>query len=159
MPETKTNVMRFLDQKKVPYIPHSYPHDGGAVDGLTVASMTCQPPEKVFKTLAVRGGKGVYVFVIPVTGELDLKKAASSVGEKSVSMLHVNELLSVTGYVRGSCSPIGMKKRYRTVIDTSALAQETILVSAGKIGAQVELSPRDLLALCAAEAADLTTEE
>lgn len=112
----KTNVMRLLDQKKVPYTPHTYPHGDDAVDGVTVAQMTGMDPAKVFKTLVARGAsKTPYVFVIPVACELDLKKAAKAVGEKSVAMLHVSELTPLTGYVRGGCSPVGMKKQFRTV--------------------------------------------
>ena len=107
----KTNVMRLLDQKKVPYTPHTYPHGDDAVDGVTVAQMTGMDPAKVFKTLVARGAsKTPYVFVIPVACELDLKKAAKAVGEKSIAMLHVSELTPLTGYVRGGCSPVGMKK-------------------------------------------------
>ena len=156
----KTNVMRLLDQKKVPYTPHTYPHGDDAVDGVTVAQMTGMDPAKVFKTLVARGGsKTPYVFVIPVACELDLKKAANAVGEKSIAMLHVSELTPLTGYVRGGCSPVGMKKQLRTVFAAQALAQETILVSAGKIGYQVETAPQDLIALVGATTADLTIEE
>lgn len=160
MAENKTNVMRLLDQKKIPYTPHTYPHGDEAVDGVTVAGMIGRDPACVFKTLVARGAsKTCYVFVIPVARELDLKKAARAVGEKSVAMVHVNELLGLTGYVRGGCSPIGMKKHYATALDVSAFDQTTILVSAGRIGSQVELSPGDLSKLAAAIAADLTTEE
>lgn len=117
-------------------------------------------PAKVFKTLVARGAsKTPYVFVIPVACELDLKKAAKAVGEKSVAMLHVSELTPLTGYVRGGCSPVGMKKQFRTVFAAQALAQETILVSAGKIGYQVETAPQALIALVRATTADLTIEE
>lgn len=156
----KTNVMRLLDQKKVPYTPHTYPHGDDAVDGVTVAQMTGMDPAKVFKTLVARGAsKTPYVFVIPVARELDLKKAAKAVGEKSVAMLHVSELTPLTGYVRGGCSPVGMKKQFRTVFAAQSLAQETILVSAGKIGYQVETAPQALIALVRATTADLTIEE
>ena len=159
--EEKTNVMRVLEQKKIAYTAHSYPHEEGvAVDGVTVAQMTGMDPAKVFKTLVARGAsKTPYVFVIPVACELDLKKAAKAVGEKSVAMLHVSELTPLTGYVRGGCSPVGMKKQFRTVFAAQALAQETILVSAGKIGYQVETAPQALIALVRATTADLTIEE
>ena len=135
----KTNVMRLLDQKKVPYTPHTYPHGDDAVDGVTVAQMTGMDPAKVFKTLVARGAsKTPYVFVIPVACELDLTP--------------------LTGYVRGGCSPVGMKKQFRTVFAAQALAQETILVSAGKIGYQVETAPQALIALVRASTADLTIE-
>ncbi len=156
MKEQKTNVMRLLDQKKTAYIPHEYPHGSEAVDGVTVAALTGRRPEEVFKTLVARGAsKAVYVFVIPVHLELELKKAAKAVGEKSIALIHVSELLSLTGYVRGGCSPIGMKKQYKTVFHVSALDEERILVSAGRIGAQVELAPQDLIALTRGVAADV----
>ena len=113
MAEQKTNVMRVLEQKKIKYTPHEYAHGEGAVDGVTVAALTGIPVEKVFKTLVTRGAsKTIYVFVVPVACELDLKKAAKSVGEKSVAMIHVSEINALTGYVRGGCSPVGMKELY-----------------------------------------------
>lgn len=159
MAEVKTNVMRLLEQNKVPYTAHSYPHGKEAVDGVTVAQLTGMDPATVFKTLVAAGAsKKNYVFVIPVAKELDLKKAAKAVGEKSIAMIHVSEITPLTGYVRGGCSPIGMKKRFPTVLDSSALAQDRIAVSAGKIGAQVRLAPSDLLKLTGASTADLTAE-
>ena len=156
--DEKTNVMRILDQKEIPYTPHTYPHEEGeAVDGVTVAGSMGQDPECVFKTLVARGASGaLYVFDIPVADSLDLKKAAKAVGEKSVAMLHQKELLPLTGYVHGGCSPIGMKKQYPTVFHETAEILDTIIVSAGKIGCQVELSPTDLIGLVGAETADLT---
>lgn len=155
----KTNVMRLLDQKKVPYTPHTYPHGDDAVDGVTVAQMTGMDPAKVFKTLVARGAsKTPYVFVIPVACELDLKKAAKAVGEKSIAMLHVSELTTLTGYVRGGCSPVGMKKAFPTVFDESVLNVPTVMVSAGKIGYQVECAPADLIGLVRAQTAAITTE-
>ena len=156
--DEKTNVMRILDQKEIPYTPHTYPHEEGeAVDGVTVAGIMGQDPECVFKTLVARGASGaLYVFDIPVADSLDLKKAAKAVGEKSVAMLHQKELLPLTGYVHGGCSPIGMKKHYPTVFHETAEILDTIIVSAGKIGCQVELSPTDLIGLVGAETADLT---
>ncbi len=156
--DEKTNVMRILDQKEIPYTPHTYPHEEGeAVDGVTVAGIMGQDPECVFKTLVARGASGgLYVFDIPVADSLDLKKAARSVGEKSIAMLHQKELLPLTGYVHGGCSPIGMKKQYPTVFHETAEILDTITVSAGKIGCQVELSPTDLIGLVGAETADLT---
>lgn len=148
MKEQKTNVMRLLEQKKISYIPHEYPHGDEAVDGLTVARICGQNPEQVFKTLVARGAsKTIYVFVIPVTGELDLKKAAKASGEKSVAMIHVSEINALTGYVRGGCSPVGMRKQYKTFFDISAADKPTIIVSAGKIGYQVELAPDELVKL------------
>ena len=155
--EEKTNVMRLLDQKKVPYTPHAYPHgDGEAPDGVTVARSLGLDPDRVFKTLVTKGASGgYYVFDIPVAATLDLKKAARAVGEKSVAMLPSKELLPLTGYVHGGCSPVGMKKPFPTVFHRSALDQETILVSAGKIGFQVEVRPGDLIALVGAKEEDV----
>ena len=159
MAEQKTNVMRVLEQKKVPYRAHSYPHGEEAVDGVTVAALTGLAPEKVFKTLVTRGAsKKNYVFVIPVAKELDLKKAAKASREKSIAMIHVSEINALTGYIRGGCSPIGMKKQFETFYHESCLQQETIAVSAGKIGAQVELAPADLIRLTRGKTADLITE-
>ena len=158
MAEQKTNVMRALDQKKVRYTPHEYPHGAEAVDGVTVAGLIGAVPEQVFKTLVTRGAsKSIYVFVIPVAAELDLKKAARAVGEKSIAMIHVSEITALTGYVRGGCSPIGMKKQYKTVYHESALEQETIIVSAGRIGSQVELEPNALATLTRGQFADIIT--
>lgn len=155
----KTNVMRLLDQKKVPYTPHTYPHGDDAVDGVTVAQMTGMDPAKVFKTLVARGAsKTPYVFVIPVACELNLKKAAKAVGEKSIAMLHVSELTPLTGYVRGGCSPVGMKKAFPTVFDESVLSVPTVMVSAGKIGFQIECAPADLIGLVRAQTAPITTD-
>ena len=156
--EEKTNVMRALEQKGVPYTPHTYPHgDGEAPDGAAVARSLGLDPARVFKTLVTRGASGGhYVFDIPVEATLDLKKAARAVGEKAVSMLLQRELLPLTGYVHGGCSPVGMKKPFPTVFHASALEQETILVSAGKVGFQVEVRPEDLLALLGAKVADIT---
>ena len=158
--DEKTNVMRVLEQKGIPYTPHTYPHDGDAApDGLTVARSLGQDPECVFKTLVARGvSGGLYVFDIPVGDSLDLKKAAKAVGEKSVAMLRQKELLPLTGYIHGGCSPIGMKKQYPTVFHETAEILDTILVSAGKVGYQVELAPADLIALVGAGTADLTVD-
>ncbi|MCI6488435.1 MAG: Cys-tRNA(Pro) deacylase [Clostridiales bacterium] len=159
MAEQKTNVMRILGQKKIKYTAHEYPHGEDAVDGVTVARMTGRDPACVFKTLVTRGAsKGIYVFVIPVAEELDLKKAAKAVGEKSIAMVHVSEINALTGYVRGGCSPIGMKKQYKTVYHSSILSLDTVLVSAGKIGQQVELSPADLIGLTRGDTANIVTE-
>ncbi len=156
MKEQKTNVMRILEQKKIPYEARLYPHRDEAVDGLAVAQALGEDPAGVFKTLVTRGAKGgCYVFVIPVAEELDLKKAARTVGEKSVAMLHVKELLPLTGYVRGGCSPVGMKKQFPTVIHASAQARQAIAVSAGRIGDQVVVSPQDLAGLVRGTFADV----
>ena len=143
--EEKTNVMRTLDQKKIPYIAHSYDPDG-PIDGVSVAQILGQPAEQVFKTLVTKGASGAYyVFDIPVAENLDLKKAAKAVGEKSVAMLPQKELLLLTGYVHGGCSPVGMKKQYRTVFDESVLTQQKVYVSGGRIGTQVCCAPADLI--------------
>ncbi len=157
MKEPKTNVMRILEQKKIKYIAHEYTHGDGPVDGETVAALIGIAPERVFKTLVTSGNGGAhYVFVIPVQRELDLKKAAKAVGEKSIAMIHVSELLPLTGYVRGGCSPVGMKKRFKTVFDSSVLSLDTITVSAGKIGAQIEIAPGELMSLVQGTAEDIT---
>lgn len=140
----KTNVMRILDQKKIKYNSYYY-GDTGAISGVEVAEMLKQNFEQVFKTLVTVGhSKKYYVFMIPVDKELDLKKASIVVGEKSVSMLPSKELLNLTGYIHGGCSPIGMKKQFPVIIDISAQQFSTIIFSAGKIGYQVEVSVLDL---------------
>ena len=152
--------MRLLDKAKIKYEPHEYPHGSEAVDGLTVAKLCGFDPECVFKTLVARGtSKNVYVFVIPVSSELDLKKAAKAAGEKSVEMVKVSEINALTGYIRGGCSPVGMKKRYPTFINESAKAQNTVYVSAGKIGSQVELEPLALAEICGAQFSELVKDK
>lgn len=140
----KTNVMRILDQKKIDYIFHSY-IDSDAISGMEVAHVLGQDPNQVFKTLVTIGSsKNYYVFLVPVCGELNLKKAAKSVGEKSIEMIKAKDLLSLTGYIHGGCSPIGMKKFFVTTIDESAILFDKIIFSGGKIGYQVELSLEEL---------------
>ena len=157
--EEKTNVMRVLDREKIPYTAHTYPVGDSVPDGVTVAQMLGQDPDAVFKTLVTKGASGgYYVFPIPVAATLDLKKAARAVGEKSVVMLPAKELLPLTGYVHGGCSPVGMKKRFPTVFHESCLEQETICVSAGKVGFQAEVRPEDLIALVDGTTADVTVE-
>ncbi len=152
--------MRLLDKAKIKYAPHEYPHGSEAVDGLTVAKLCGFDPECVFKTLVARGtSKNVYVFVIPVSSELDLKKAAKAAGEKSVEMVKVSEINALTGYIRGGCSPVGMKKRYPTFINESAKAKNTVYVSAGKIGSQVELEPLALAEICGAQFSELVKDK
>lgn len=154
----KTNVMRILDKHKITYTPHSYAHTD-AVSGIDVAHALGQSPKQVFKTLVTTGKTGQhYVFVIPVSTELDLKKAASAVHEKSISMLKSKDLLPLTGYIHGGCSPIGMKKYFPTVIDQSANDVETIIFSAGKIGYQVELTLDDLRLVLTLDMHDLIAE-
>ncbi len=142
--QEKTNVMRILDQKKINYESHNY-LETGAVSGLDVVKALGQDPDRAFKTLVTVGkSKEHYVFVVPVSKELNLKKAAQSVGEKSIEMIKSKELLPLTGYVHGGCSPIGMKKQFTTTIDQSAERFERIMFSAGKIGYQVEVGLEDL---------------
>lgn len=149
--ENKTNVMRILDAAKVPYRPYYYENQDGKIDGVSVAAKLGQDVNKVCKTLVTRGASGEYfVFVVPVARELDLKAAAKSVGEKSVEMIRVSDINQITGYIRGGCSPVGMKKQFRTVLDAGCEALGTMIVSGGKIGTQVELAPRDLEALTGA---------
>ena len=140
----KTNVMRIMDQKKINYQTYNYTNTN-AINGLDVANILNQDPNKVFKTLVtVSSSKINYVFLVPVNKELDLKKAAKAVNEKSISMLKQNDLLPLTGYIHGGCSPIGMKKQFKTTIDISATNYNTIIFSGGKIGYQVELTLDDL---------------
>ena len=156
--QEKTNVMRILDQKKINY--NSYDYRGtNAVSGMEVATSLNEDPNKVFKTLVtVAKSKINYVFVVPVNKELDLKKAAKSVGEKSVDMIKSKELLPLTGYIHGGCSPIGMKKQFKTVIDKSATNCETFIFSGGKIGYQVEVTLDDLKKVIDYSLEDITTE-
>ncbi len=159
MAEDKTNAMRILDRAKIKYERHTYPHSGEAVDGCEVARLTGQPPEKVFKTLVARGAsapsRSFYVFVIPVEKKLDLKKAAKAAGEKSVEMLHVNELVGITGYVRGGCSPVGMKKQFPTIFHEDVTEQDTFIFSGGRIGLQIEAAPSDIISLVRGKTADI----
>ena len=156
--DEKTNVMRVLEQAGIPYTAHFYPADG-PIDGVSVAAFLGQDPEQVFKTLVTKAASGnYYVFDIPVAENLDLKKAAKAVGEKSIAMIPQKDLLPLTGYIHGGCSPVGMKKQFPTVFHETVVLFDTICVSAGKIGAQVELSPEDLIGLLGAAAADVTVE-
>ena len=153
--EEKTNVMRTLEQKKIPYTAFSY-DPNGPIDGVSVAAETGLDAASVFKTLVTKGASGAYyVFDIPVAENLDLKKAAKAVGEKSIAMLPQKELLPLTGYVHGGCSPVGMKKQFPTVFHETVNELALIAVSAGKIGHQVQVKPADLLALLRAKTADV----
>ena len=152
----KTNVMRILDQKKVQYESYCYA-DTDAISGIEVAHVLNQNPDQVFKTLVTVGhSKSNYVFVIPVNKELNLKKAAKSVGEKSIEMIKSKDLLGLTGYIHGGCSPIGMKKPFKTVVDEAAKNFDTIIFSAGKIGYQVQVSLEDLAKVIRFEVADIS---
>lgn len=154
----KTNVMRLLEQKKVPYQHFTYESEG-AISGLEVAELLGQDPAQVFKTLVTTGRSGAhYVFVIPVGAGLELKKAAKAVGEKSLDMLKQKDLLPLTGYVHGGCSPIGMKKLFRTTIDATAANFDSIIFSGGRIGLQVQVSLPDLARMVRFQLADVTTD-
>jgi len=157
--EEKTNVMRILDKKKIKYNHFCYV-ETGETNGEKVAAILGQNPDCVFKTLVTVGKTGAnYVFVIPVNRELDLKKAAKAVGEKSIVMLKSKELLPLTGYIHGGCSPIGMKKFFRTTLDVSAKNYQTIFFSAGRVGYQVEVAPDDLAKVIRYEYGDITVVE
>ena len=146
MAQVKTNAMRILDKENIKYNISTYENKDGKIDGVSVASKIGKNVEQVFKTLVLQGqSKEIYVFVIPVNEELDLKKSAKVAGEKKVEMIHVKDINKYTGYIRGGCSPIGMKKLYKTFIHSTAENLETIVVSGGKIGMQIELSPKDLI--------------
>lgn len=152
----KTNVMRILDQKKVTYNSYSYANTD-AISGIEVATVLNQNPNQVFKTLVtISSNKVNYVFVVPVSKELNLKKAAKSVNEKSIEMIKSKDLLPLTGYIHGGCSPIGMKKQFKTVIDSSATNFNTIIFSAGKIGYQVEVSLEELQKVIRYDLSDIT---
>ena len=156
--DDKTNVMRLLDGKKITYFSHTYTPNP-AMTGEDIANILNEPPARVFKTLVTQGKDGIshYVFIVPVNSELDLKKAAKAVGEKSVAMIKQKELLPLTGYIHGGCSPIGMKKQFPTFIHETALQYETIFISAGKVGCQIELKPKDLMSIIKCEAADIAS--
>lgn len=157
--EEKTNVMRLLEKGKVQYVSHNY-ENTGAISGMDVAAALGENPDMTFKTLVTVGKtKNHYVFLVPVSRELDLKKAAKSVGEKNIEMIPQKELLPLTGYVHGGCSPIGMKKRFRTVIDASAANFETILFSGGKIGMQIQTSLEELKKVLTYELHDICTDK
>jgi Cys-tRNA(Pro)/Cys-tRNA(Cys) deacylase len=153
--EDKTNVMRVLEGKKISYESHSYEPDA-TLSGEQIAGILGEEKEKVFKTLVTQAKSGAYyVFVVPVAAELDLKKAAKAANEKAVSMIKQKELLPLTGYVHGGCSPIGMKKQFPTFIHETAQNYDTVFVSAGKVGFQIELDPKDLIAVASCRIADI----
>ena len=155
----KTNAVRIIEQAGISYREAYYEYDEKDLSGIHAAEALGFPAEQVFKTLVARGERnGIHVFCIPVCCELDLKKAAKAAGDKNMELVAVKELLALTGYIRGGCSPIGMKKQFPTVIDSSAESKETITVSGGKIGTQVELSPADLSRLVRAKYAEVTTK-
>ena len=153
--EVKTNAMRILESMKIPFTHLTYECDE-FIDGIQIADSLSLPYEKVYKTLVTVGAsKNYFVFVIPIAEELDLKKAAKSVGEKNVEMIHVKDINQITGYIRGGCTAVGMKKQYVTRVDESASTRKTIYVSGGRIGLQIELNPDDLCKAARAEYADL----
>lgn len=153
--EVKTNAMRILEREKIPFTQYTYECEE-FVDGIQIADMLSQPHELVYKTLVTEGNsKNYFVFVIPIEAELDLKKAAKSVGEKSVAMIPVKDINQVTGYIRGGCTAIGMKKQYVTRLDSSAEAHSEIIVSGGRLGSQIQLKPEDLLKVSRGEYADI----
>ena len=153
--EVKTNAMRILESMKIPFVQYTYECDE-FVDAMQTADLIGQPYEKLYKTLVTQGNsKNYFVFVIPIAEELDLKKAAKAVGEKSVEMIHVKDINAITGYIRGGCTAIGMKKQYVTRIDESAGSRDRMIVSGGRIGSQIELTPADLAKAVRAEFADL----
>ena len=155
----KTNVMRLLDQAHIPYETITYEYDENNLSGLLAAQKCGMDPDTMFKTLVTRGEKrGIIVFCIPVNEELDLKKCAVAAGDKRIEMTQMKELLGLTGYIRGGCSPIGMKKLFKTTIDATAETCDRIVFSAGKIGCQVQCEPRDLMELLNAGSADITVE-
>ncbi len=156
--EEKTNVMRVLEKKKVAYTPHHYENADG-LSGTEIAEQLGQDPDRVFKTLVtVAKSKANYVFVIPVEKELDLKKAAKAVGEKSIEMLKSKELLPLTGYIHGGCSPIGMKKSFQTTFQKEAENYDTIMFSAGKVGYQVEVALKDIAGIIRYQLADIVVD-
>lgn len=154
----KTNAMRILEQKKIPHKVNLYECDE-FIDAVKIADQLGQPYESSYKTLVTTGAKGGYfVFLVPIAQELDMKKAAKSVGQKSVEMIHVKDINAVTGYIRGGCTPIGMKKQYPTVIDQSARQFDEIIISAGRIGAQIIIDPNNLQKVTGAEFVDIIKE-
>lgn len=145
MAQGKTNAMRILDSNEIIYSTHSYENKDGKIDGIAVAHKIEKDVNQVFKTLVTQGhSKEFYVFVIPVAEELDLKKASKAAGEKNVEMIHVKDINKITGYIRGGCSPLGMKKAFKTFIQEDALLFDAIVFSGGKIGSQIEMNPNDL---------------
>ena len=154
--ENKTNAMRLLDRNKIEYTTHAYENEDGKIDGIAVAHKIGKDESCVFKTLVTIGhSKENYVFVVPVAEELDMKKAAKAAGEKNVEMIHVKDINKTTGYIRGGCSPLGMKKVFKTFIHNSALDFETIVFSGGKIGSQIEMNPNDLPKVIGCEFVDI----
>lgn len=156
----KTNAMRYLDKEGITYITHEYEHGDEAVDAMTVAGLINKDPSLIYKTLVTEDGHGNYVVgVIPSMNHLDLKKLAKAANLKSLNMIKPSNLLEITGYIRGGCSPVGMKKKYLTFVQEDALKEDTIIISAGKIGHQIELSPENLRKACLCKFTDISMEE
>ena len=152
----KNNVERLLEAAGIAYIPHEYPVDDGLIDGMSIASKIGKPPEQVFKTLVTEApGHEYFVFIVPVCEELDLKKAARACGRKSIAMIPSKQLLPLTGYIHGGCSPVGMNKRFPSFLDETAILFETVCVSGGKVGLNLEIQPEELAGFVGAEFADL----
>ncbi|AJA47638.1 Cys-tRNA(Pro) deacylase [Clostridium pasteurianum DSM 525 = ATCC 6013] len=155
MSHVKTNAMRILDREKINYDIITYDSSDGKIDGISVTKKLGENPKFVYKTLVLQGNSGdIYIFVTPVEDEIDLKKAAAAAGEKNVKMVAVKDIMKLTGYIRGGCSPIGMKKHYKTFVNTSALDIEKIIVSGGKIGTQIEILTEDLAKVASCEFKD-----
>ncbi|MBC9874399.1 Cys-tRNA(Pro) deacylase [Macrococcoides bohemicum] len=157
--KVKTNALRKLDQKKISYETFTYSIEDDQVDGITVANKIGQPVEEVYKTLVLQGKNNYYVAVIPVEATLNIKAISKVVGEKKLEMLAVKDLEKTTGYIRGGCSPVGIKKQFPTVIDASAQSLETIIVSAGQIGIQMKVNVDELVQLINAKVSPITDED
>lgn len=155
---TKTNAMRILDKNKIDYNIITYDTTDGEIDGISVANKIGKSVDQVYKTLVGHGKAEIYVFIIPVHKELDFKKAATATNEKKIELIHVKDINKITGYIRGGCSPLGMKKQFKTFINESAVELEHIIVSGGKIGLQIELEPMSLKDIIGAEFLDLIRE-
>lgn len=156
--DVKTNAMRILDKNKVPYTVHTYECEE-FIDGVHIADMLGQSYDRSFKTLVAVGKSGsYYVYDIPVDRELDMKKAAKAVGEKSVELIHVKDIYQITGYIRGGCTPIGMKKNYPSVLHSSIMDHETVIISGGRLGSQIEITPADLVRVLRAKVVDITAD-
>ena len=160
MDKIKTNAMRILDKAGISYNSYTYDHSDGLIDGISVALKMGQSVSQVYKTLVTKAGSREYfVFVIPVADELDLKAAARAVGKKTIEMIMVTDINKVTGYVRGGCSPVGMKKEYKTVLDSACTSLKTFIISGGKIGYQIEMSPKDLINLIGCSTESITMKK
>lgn len=154
----KTNAMRLLDASGIEYEMHSYEIEDGKIDGVSVAKKINRESSEVYKTLVLEGAKGIYIAVLPVDLEVDLKRFATVVGEKKIAPININKIQTTTGYIRGGCSPIGMVKKYRTIINDTVIELERVIVSAGLIGSQIELKPEDLIKMTDAEVENIISK-